>query len=94
MDQFISLHGQANHVLKLDCRSLDYQMYPLDMSDFVLVLVNTGVSHELASSEYNKRRETCEAGVAILQKYDPEIESLRDVPLRLLDEHKDELTEV
>ena len=68
MDQFAAMHGKSNQVIKLDCRSLEYSYYPLDMSEQMLVLVNTGVKHSLASSEYNKRRLECEAGVALLQK--------------------------
>ncbi len=79
--------------MKLDCRSLEYKLYPLDMTDFLLVLVNTGVSHQLASSEYNKRRATCESGVEILTKYAPEAKSLRDIPLQLIEQHKHELTD-
>ncbi|PIQ34991.1 MAG: galactokinase, partial [Bacteroidetes bacterium CG18_big_fil_WC_8_21_14_2_50_41_14] len=56
MDQFASLHGKANQVIKLDCRSLEYELFPFDMTDYLLVLVNTGVKHALASSEYNIRR--------------------------------------
>jgi len=94
MDQFASMHGKANHVIKLDCRSLEYQYFPLDMTDYMLVLVNTGVKHSLASSEYNKRRQECENGVALLKKYQPNIHSLRDVGLELIQAHKSEFNEI
>ncbi|MGD9994320.1 MAG: galactokinase [Salinivirgaceae bacterium] len=90
MDQFASMHGKINRVIKLDCRSLDYSYYPLDMSEQILVLVNTGVKHSLASSAYNKRRQECEAGVALLQKHQPEIRSLRDVSLAFIQAHQNE----
>ncbi|PKP10572.1 MAG: galactokinase [Bacteroidetes bacterium HGW-Bacteroidetes-4] len=90
MDQFAAMHGKSNQVIKLDCRSLDFSYYPLDMSEQMLVLVNTGVKHSLASSEYNKRRQECEAGIALLQKYQPEITSLRDVSLAFIQSHKNE----
>jgi galactokinase len=79
MDQFASLHGKAGHLLKLDCRSLHYEYIPFHFPDIRIVLVNTMVSHSLASSEYNLRRQQCEAGVAFLQKQDSSIHSLRDV---------------
>jgi galactokinase len=94
MDQFASMHGKANHVIKLDCRSLEYAYFPLDMTDQLLVLVNTGVKHSLASSEYNKRRAECEAGVALLQKYDPNIKSLRNVSLEMIQKHEKEFDPV
>ncbi|MGO8056464.1 galactokinase, partial [Rhizobium leguminosarum] len=65
--------------MKLDCRSLDYEYVPFDFPEYKIVLVNTMVSHTLAGTEYNVRRQQCEEGVALLQKYYPEIVSLRDV---------------
>jgi len=53
MDQFTMLEGKANSCLLLDCRSKKFELYPLDMTDFLIVLVNTGVSHDLATTEYN-----------------------------------------
>jgi len=94
MDQFASLHGKKGHVMKLDCRSLEYEYIPFDFPDYKIVLVNTMVSHALASSEYNVRRQQCEEGVAVLQKYFPAIHSLRDVSNEQLEQHKSELDEV
>jgi len=91
MDQFASLHGKKGYVMKLDCRSLHYEYIPFHFPDYSIVLVNTLVSHSLASSEYNTRRQQCEEGVRIMKKFLPEIKSLRDVPLRELDAHKDAL---
>ncbi|HEY1008018.1 MAG TPA: galactokinase [Sphingobacteriaceae bacterium] len=91
MDQFANLFGKAEHVVKLDCRSLDYQYYPFDMSSFRIVLCDTRVKHSLASSEYNNRRSECEQGVAILSRSAPGIKSLRDVTPELLEQHKEEL---
>jgi galactokinase len=94
MDQFASLHGKAGHVMKLDCRSLEYEYIPFDFPDYKIVLVNTMVSHSLAGSEYNIRRQQCEEGVAVLHKYFPAVLSLRDVSIEQLDRYKKELTEV
>ena len=91
MDQFINIHGKEGYALKLDCRSLDYEFYPFKREDIHIVLCDTQVRRELASSEYNKRRQKCEEGVKILQKYDADIDSLRDVTLKLLKDHKQEL---
>lgn len=94
MDQFVSLNGRKGCVLKLDCRSLDYVLYPFNRKDVHIVLCDTGVRRELVSSEYNTRRQQCEAGVMTLQRYDEKIRSLRDVNLDLLEEYKNEMEPV
>ncbi len=94
MDQFVVMHGRENQVVKLDCRSLEFQYFPFDMSDVLLVLVNTGVKHALASSEYNKRKLECDKGVAILQKYDSNIVALRDVSYDMIQDKKEEFDEL
>ena len=95
MDQFASLHGKAGHVMKLDCRNLEYEYIPFDFPNHRIVLVNSMVSHSLASTEYNTRREQCEEGVAILKpKLNKEVLSLRDVSIDELEKHKSSLSEV
>jgi len=81
MDQFASMMGKKDHVMLLDCQSLAYEYYPFDLGDYQLLLLNTNVSHSLASSEYNHRRAACEEGVSILQQNLPTIQSLREVSL-------------
>jgi galactokinase len=92
MDQFIAAFGQADHALMLDCRSLAYELLPLDPS-VRLVICNTMVKHELAGGEYNKRRMDCETGVKVLQKHLPNITALRDVTSEELERYKAELPE-
>jgi galactokinase len=93
MDMFASLHGKAGHVIKLDCRTMEYDYIPFRFPDYKVVMVNTMVEHSLASSEYNVRRKQCEEGVAIMKKYLGEnIKALRDVPLSELEAHKDEMS--
>jgi galactokinase len=87
MDQFISCFGRASHALLLDCRSLQHEFVTIP-ADLQLVICNTMVKHELASSEYNARRAECEEGVRILRKAFPEIRALRDVTLSQLEEHR------
>jgi galactokinase len=81
MDQFASVMGQKDHVMLLDCRSLDFEYYPLDLGAYQLLLLNTNVSHSLATSAYNTRRRECEDGVCILQQDYHDILSLRDADL-------------
>jgi len=94
MDQFINIFGRPGHVLKLDCRSLEYTYYPFDRKDLRIVLCDTKVKRELASSEYNVRRRQCEEGVSVLGKYRPGIKSLRDVTPELLESRKTEFDPV
>jgi galactokinase len=94
MDQFASLHGKAGHLMKLDCRNLEYEYVPFDYPDIRIVLVNSMVSHSLASSEYNLRRQQCNEGVTILRNHDQRIHSLRDVGRSLLEDHRNELDEI
>ena len=86
MDQFVSLHGKANKALLLDCRSLHYELRPMS-TDTSLVVCNTMVKHELASSKYNQRREECEAGVKHLAQMLPNVTALRDVTLEQLEKY-------
>jgi len=94
MDQFINIHGREKKVLKLDCRSLEYEYFPFERPDLCIVVCDTMVRRELASSEYNVRRRQCEEGVGVLKKYAPGVRSLRDVDIRLLEEHRAELDPV
>jgi len=94
MDQFINIHGQENKVLKLDCRSLAYEHFPFEREDLRIVVSDTLVRRELAGSEYNVRRRQCEDGVNLLRKYRPEVRSLRDVDLELLQAHQAEFDPV
>ena len=94
MDQFASLHGKKGHLMKLDCRSMEYEYIPFDFPDYKIVMVNSMVSHSLASSEYNVRRQQCEEGVAILKKHYQHIHSLRDVTMEMLERHKQEIPEI
>lgn len=91
MDQFVNIHGKEGYVLKLDCRSLRYELYPFRRKDIRIVLCDTGIRRELSDSEYNTRRRQCEEGVRALQTYDPGIKNLRDVNLRMLEKHRNEL---
>ena len=91
MDQFASIFGEKGHVVRLDCRSLDYALVPFEPKGVEIVLIDTMVKHLLASSEYNVRRAQCEEGVSVIKKYRPEVELLRDVTLEELEAHRSEI---
>jgi galactokinase len=93
MDQFIGCFGKAGHAIMLDCRSLESQALRIP-EDARLVVCNTMVKHELASNEYNARREECEKGVRILSRHLPDVKSLRDVSIDDINKFEDELGEV
>lgn len=91
MDMFASVMGRENQVVRLDCRSLDYAYFPFNSPDYSLVLFDSGVKHQLVDSEYNTRRAECEAGVALLKPFDPNIASLRDVSVEILEKYQNAL---
>ncbi len=84
MDQFASVFGKAGHLMLLDCRSLEHTYYPFAPKGYKLVLLDTKVKHELASSAYNKRRHSCETAVAAIRNYHSEVEFLRDATMDML----------
>ena len=90
MDQFASVFGQKGHLIRLDCRSLEYKYYPFDpeSAGYKLVLLDSVVKHELASSAYNKRRQSCENVVAAIKRNHPEVDFLRDADMAMLNEVK------
>ena len=85
MDMFASLHGQKNKVILLDCASLDFHYYPLDLTDYSIVLFDTQIKHALASSQYNTRRVECEQGVEAIQKKYLGVQSLRDATMEQIE---------
>lgn len=92
MDQFASVFGKAGHIMRLDCRSLQYKYFPFDPKGYKLVLLNSLVKHELASSAYNDRRKSCENVVAAIKKYHPNVETLRDADYDMLEQVRGEVS--
>lgn len=95
MDQFASVFGMEGKLMRLDCHSREFEYFPFEPKGYRLVLVDSVVKHELASSAYNDRRKSCENVVAALQKKYPEktIETLRDADWDMLNAVKDEVSE-
>ncbi|MEZ4970667.1 MAG: galactokinase [Flavobacteriaceae bacterium] len=89
MDQFASVMSEKGHVILLDCKSLEYRQIPIHMESYKMIMLNTKVSHNLASSEYNTRRLECVQGVGIIRKKYPEVGSLRDVTTTMIEEFKE-----
>ena len=88
MDQFASIHGKKDNLMRLDCRSGEFEYFPFKLDGYRLVLVDSRVKHELVDSPYNKRRESCERVAATLG-----VDTLRDADMAMLDAAKDKISE-
>ena len=95
MDQFASCFGKAGNLIRLNCKTLEYKYFPFDpeAAGYKLVLIDSCVKHELASSAYNKRRESCENAAAAIRKNHPEVEFLSDAKRVWLEEVRAEIPE-
>lgn len=88
MDQFASVFGKKDCLMRLDCRSLEFKYFPFKPVDYKLVLVNSQVKHELVDSPYNKRRESCERVAKTLG-----VETLRDADMSMLEAAKAQISD-
>lgn len=88
MDQFASVHGKKDNLMRLDCRSGEFEYFPFKLNGYRLVLVDSRVKHELVDSPYNKRRESCERVAATLG-----VETLRDATMEMLDAAKSKISD-
>jgi len=95
MDQFASCFGKAGCLIRLNCKTLEYKYFPFDpeKQGYKLVLVDSCVKHELASSAYNKRRASCENAAAAIRKNHPDVEFLSDAKRLWLEEVRNEIPE-
>ncbi|MDE5809423.1 MAG: galactokinase [Muribaculaceae bacterium] len=87
MDQFASVFGQKGKLIRLDCRSMEYEYFPFNPKDYELILVDSVVKHELVDSPYNRRRESCERVARRLG-----VDTLRDADLEMLEKVKSDIT--
>lgn len=91
MDQFASCFGLKGSLIRLNCKTLEYKYFPFNPTGYKLVLIDSCVKHELASSAYNKRRQSCENAAAAIRKNHPEVEFLSDAKRLWLDEVRSEI---
>mgnify|MGYP006362673047 FL=1 len=91
MDQFASCFGREGSLIRLNCKTLEYKYFPFNPKGYRLVLVDSCVKHELASSAYNKRRQSCENAAAAIRKNHPEVEFLSDAKRLWLDEVRSDI---
>jgi galactokinase len=93
MDQFASCFGKEGALIRLNCKTLEYQYFPFKPQGYKLVLLDTCVKHELASSAYNFRRQSCERAAAAIKENHPEVEFLSDCKRVWLDEVRGKITQ-
>ncbi len=86
MDQFASLFGKAGHLMRLNCATMEFEYYPFNPKGYKVVLLDTLVKHELASSAYNRRRKSCENACAHIAAKHPEVKYLSDATMAMLNE--------
>ena len=93
MDQFASVFGKKGHLMCLNCATMEFEYFPFNPEGYKVVLLDTVVKHELASSAYNKRRESCENACAHIKARHPEVNYLSDATMEMLEEVKSEISE-
>jgi galactokinase len=94
MDQFASSLGKEDAAMLLDCRTLEHRPVALNLRDHALVVCDSGSPRRLEASDYNTRRAQCEAAAAAIGAHEPDVRSLRDVDLPMLQRHADRLDPV
>ncbi len=92
MDQFASVFGKEGHLMRLNCATMEFEYFPFNPKGYKVVLLDTVVKHELASSAYNKRRESCENACAHIKAKHQEVNYLSDATMSMLDEVKNEIS--
>ena len=94
MDQFASVFGKKNKVIKLDCNTLEYEYHNADFKEYALLLLDSKVKHTHLTSGYNDRRNEVEKGLAQLKAHYPEVKTFRDLSEAQVEAHKEELGDV
>jgi galactokinase len=92
MDQFSSVMGLENKVIKIDCRTLEYTYHDANFEDYSLVLFDSNVKHSLMTSAYNERRQQCEEGIDTIKKNYPKVKSFRDCTVNQVMSLKDKMS--
>jgi galactokinase len=94
MDQFASVFGKKNKVIKLDCNTLEYQYYTADFKKYSLLLLDSNVKHTHLTSGYNVRRQEVEEGLRIIKEHFPEVKTFRNCSEEMIVGLKENLGDV
>jgi len=92
MDQFASVMGRKFQSVLIDCDTLEYSYHPIQLNEYSILLLNSNVTHELATSAYNDRRMQSEEGLTHIQKRYPEIQYLAHATMEMLESVKEDIT--
>jgi galactokinase len=90
MDQFAVTMGKQDHVIFLNCETLDYELVPLQLGEYKIIISNTNKKRALAGSKYNERRSQCEQAVKVLNN-DIKIKTLSDLDIDSFNKHQDKI---
>jgi galactokinase len=93
MDQFASVFGKKNNVIKLDCNTLEYEYHKADFKNYSLLLLDSNVKHTHLTSGYNVRRQEVEQGLSIIKHYFPEVKTFRNCNETMVLELREKLGE-
>ena len=93
MDQFASVFGKKNKVIKLDCNTLEYEYHKADFKNYSLLLLDSNVKHTHLTSGYNVRRQEVEQGLSIIKHYFPEVKTFRNCNEKMVLELREKLGE-
>ena len=93
MDQFASVFGKKNNVIKLDCNTLEYEYHKVDFKNYSLLLLDSNVKHTHLTSGYNVRRQEVEQGLSIIKHYFPEVKTFRNCNEKMVLELREKLGE-
>jgi galactokinase len=93
MDQFASVFGKKNKVIKLDCNTLEYEYHKADFNNYSLLLLDSNVKHTHLTSGYNVRRQEVEEGMSIIKQHFPEVKTFRNCNENIILELRDKLGE-
>jgi galactokinase len=93
MDQFASVFGKKNKVIKLDCNTLEYEYHKADFKKYSLLLLDSNVKHTHLTSGYNDRRNEVEQGLAIIKQHFPEVKTFRNCTSTMVLDLKEQLGE-
>jgi galactokinase len=92
MDQYAVINGVANHFLLLNCQTISHEIVPANLLNHKIILLNTNISHDLSTSEYNIRTQECQSALKTIQTKFPEYKFLCDIPISIIKDFKDNLS--
>ena len=91
MDPYAVGLAKAGTLLWLECGEISYKHLPLDTSRLSILVADTMVRRELATSEFNQRVDECRRAFELLKRGQPEARCLAEVSMETLSAYAVEL---